>query len=211
MNTPTDKQRTMEQARNRKTLSLGSGTVLLGTVTALLLTACGKEEKPAPGSTAPVNEEELITTVKAVFVGSGSDTAVFQWEDLDGAGGSAPIITGDTLLPSATYTAHLLLLNASASPIDTTSLEVLAEATQHQFFFSTTGGALAWTGYGDADANGRPLGLITMWATTASGQGSLRIILRHQPNKDGAGVSAGDITNAGGETDIEVAIPYAVQ
>ena len=37
---------------------------------------------------------------------------------------------------------------------------------------------------------------------------SMTVILRHEPDKAGAGVSDGDITNAGGETDIEVTFPF---
>ena len=36
------------------------------------------------------------------------------------------------------------------------------------------------------------------------GNGTITVILRHEPDKDASGVSNGDITNAGGETDIEV-------
>ncbi|HBK71516.1 MAG TPA: type 1 periplasmic binding fold superfamily protein, partial [Flavobacteriaceae bacterium] len=36
-------------------------------------------------------------------------------------------------------------------------------------------------------------------------------ILRHEPNKSASGVSDGDITNAGGETDIEVIFNITVQ
>lgn len=47
--------------------------------------------------------------------------------------------------------------------------------------------------------------------TGATSNGSLKITLKHQPNKSGTNVSIGDITNAGGETDIEVTLPIVVQ
>ena len=37
---------------------------------------------------------------------------------------------------------------------------------------------------------------------------SMTVILRHEADKAGAGVSDSDITNAGGETDIEVTFPF---
>jgi len=37
------------------------------------------------------------------------------------------------------------------------------------------------------------------------------ITLRHEPAKDATGVSDGDITNAGGETDISVNFPVEIQ
>lgn len=178
----------------------------------LILSACKKEKPAGPTASPPPNEEELITTVKAIFVHAVTgDTAVASWVDLDGDGGNAPVISGALLQPGATYAMHLLLLNQSVSPADTISNEVVAEAEAHQFFFSTTGSALQWQNYGDADANGLPLGLLTGWTTSTPGAGDLTIILRHQPNKGAAGVSAGSITNAGGETDIAVTLPYVVQ
>ncbi len=178
----------------------------------LLASSCRKDEDDDHHDDHNHGEEELITTVRAAFtpVGGGAP-AVFSWVDADGDGGNAPVITGDTLLPGTTYNAMLLLLNESVSPVDTVSNEVAAEAAAHQFFFSTTGGSLAWSAYGDSDPNGRPIGLLSTWATTGAGSGQLRIILRHELNKAAAGVSGGDITNAGGSTDIDVAMPYWVQ
>jgi hypothetical protein len=47
-----------------------------------------------------------------------------------------------------------------------------------------------------------PIGLDFSFATwTAGGAGTLRITLRHLPNKSATGVASGDITNADGETD----------
>lgn len=59
-------------------------------------------------------------------------------------------------------------------------------------------------GYADADANGKPIGLKTILNTGGASSGTLKIILRHQADKNAAGVSNGNPTNAGGETDIEV-------
>ena len=36
-------------------------------------------------------------------------------------------------------------------------------------------------------------------------------MLRHEPDKSAAGVSSGDITNAGGETDIEVSFNVIIE
>ena len=40
---------------------------------------------------------------------------------------------------------------------------------------------------------------------------SYTITLRHEPAKTATGVSGGDITNAGGETDIEVVFDVTVE
>ncbi len=56
------------------------------------------------------------------------------------------------------------------------------------------------------DGNGNPVGLTFNLTTGDATTGSVTIILRHEPMKDASGVSDGDITNAGGETDISVTI-----
>ncbi|MFT7376933.1 MAG: hypothetical protein ACI88Z_000758, partial [Sphingobacteriales bacterium] len=56
-----------------------------------------------------------------------------------------------------------------------------------------------------------PLGLQTTITTTDVGNGTLTVILRHEPNKSASGVANGDISNAGGETDIEVTFNITVQ
>lgn len=199
----------MKSTRNNRKTVFQAGFAL---AVLLMLAGCEKEKKETPRSNQPPNEEELITTVRAYFVHSVTgDTTEFSWVDLDGDGGNAPVITGGTLQAGSSYAMSVLLLDESGSPADTISNEVAAEAEEHQFFFSANGGALTWLSYADADANGMPIGLASVWATAAAGSGEVTIILRHEPNKGAAGVSAGDITNAGGETDIEVAIPYVVQ
>ena len=177
----------------------------------LILNSCKKDDDENPTPTTPVNEEEVITSLYLALVPmGGGDTAIFSFVDLDGDGGNAPVITPDTLVGGTQYTASILLLNESETPADTISNEVADEAEEHQFFFSTTGGSLSWDSYSDTDADGNPIGLVSQWSTHAAGSGELQVVLRHEPDKFGANVSAGDITNAGGETDIEVMIPYVV-
>lgn len=56
----------------------------------------------------------------------------------------------------------------------------------------------------DNDGAGYPLGIKSQFTTKKWGDYTLQVILRHQPDKNAEGVSDGDPTNAGGETDIEV-------
>ena len=88
--------------------------------------------------------------------------------------------------------------------------EVAEEDDEHQFFFSSTVAGVS-VAYNDADGDGNPLGLANTVTTGAAGSGTLTVILRHEPDKNADGVSGGDISNAGGETDIEVAFPIEVQ
>ncbi len=171
---------------------------------------CNKEEDP-PAPEQPVEQPEVFTTVKVVFtdtepIGGVYETFELIHKDLDGAGGNDPVIVADTIPAGRYYNVSINLRNESVWPaVDLTS-QVQAEATQHQFFFEYTDLALTISG-SDLDANGKPLGLTFNVYTHAPSEGQLSITLRHDPDKDAEGVEAGDITNAGGNTDLEVEIP----
>ena len=96
-----------------------------------------------------------------------------------------------------------MVLNELEDPADNITAEVQAEDEDHQFFYTPTNN-IATIAYTDQDANGNPVGLTFTVTTTAATTGNLTVVLRHEPNKSATGVSDGDITNAGGETDIEV-------
>jgi hypothetical protein len=157
------------------------------------------------------NEEEVITTLHYNLSPIGGGTPVLlTFQDLDGDGGNAPTITSGTLELNKTYTGTIVLLNETINPVDSISLEVAEEDADHQFFFESTVGGLS-VQYTDMDDDGNPLGLSNTLTTTTAGSGTLKITLRHEPNKFSTGVSAGDISNAGGETDIEVSFNIDVQ
>jgi hypothetical protein len=84
------------------------------------------------------------------------------------------------------------------------------EKEEHQFFFTPAGLMLNVT-YLDMDSLGYPVGVLTTIGTFQDATGTLRVTLRHMPDKAAAGVSDGDITNAGGETDIEVTFPITIE
>ncbi len=157
-----------------------------------------------------VNEEEVITTLEYTLSADGMEDVVLRFEDLDGDGGNAPTITGGTLAANTGYTGTIVLLNEQEDPAENITEEIEEEDLEHQFFFQTTVDGLS-IGYTDKDANGDPLGLSTSIRTSDAGSGTLTVILRHEPDKKADGVSGGDITNAGGETDIEVSFDIDVQ
>lgn len=164
----------------------------------LTLTGCAKEEPIIP------NEEELITTVKITFTPSqGGDARVFQYQDLDGEGGNAPTVTAEALQANTAYNMSVEFQNESTDPVDNITDEVQEEGVDHQLFYSFTGG-IGTLVYADQDDNGNPIGLQNTFTTGNASTGNMTLTLKHQPDKNAAGVKNGDITNAGGETDVEV-------
>ena len=177
----------------------------------LLAPACRKGADDPIAPSPPVHEEEVVTTVRIDLQSTGgAQHRTFIYRDPDGDGGAAPIITADTLSADTLYTAHVHFLNESVDPAEDITHEIEEEGTSHQVFHIVSGAPLTIT-YADADANGHPIGLQCMWAAGPAGSGTLTLVLRHGPQKDAPGVADGDITLAGGETDISVEFPVVVE
>ncbi len=172
----------------------------------MLSSSCKKDDPVIP------HEEELITTLIYTLTPVAGGTAVeMTFRDLDGDGGNAPVITGGTLQANTVYNGSLKLLNESEAPAEDITEEIEEEDHHHQFFFSVAGGLEMDISYADQDSDGRPLGLLTTVDAGNVSSGQLTITLRHEPNKSAAGVADGDITNAGGETDIEVTFDVDIE
>ena len=167
------------------------------------ITSC-KDDDPVDD-----NVEELITTL-VYTLNDGTSDVVFTFTDLDGDGGDAPVIINGTLAANTTYTGSMELRNDSENPAEDITEEIEEEDEEHQFFFAVSG-ANATIAYSDMDADGNPIGLSSTLTTGDASTGTMTITLRHEPAKDGAGVSDGDISNAGGETDIEVTFDVTIQ
>lgn len=169
-----------------------------------VLSSCDKDPKVP-------NEEELITTLIFTLTPSeGGAPVVFSFQDLDGDGGQDPEIVQGILQDSTSYDGVIQLLNESVSPVEDITTEVEEEAEDHQFFYLFSG-AFVYGSYTDQDANSHPIGITTRLTTGAVSQGMMTIILRHLPDKSADGVSNSDITNAGGETDIEVSFMLTIE
>lgn len=171
-----------------------------------VFTACDSDDPE------PVNEEELITTVELTFTNDNdaSDVVTASFIDLDGEGGNDPIIDNISLMANATYTLTVKFLNEEETPAEDITEEVEEEDEDHQVFYVATGAEFTYA-YGDQDSNQNPLGLTGTVTTGAASNGTLQVILIHEPNKTASGVSAGDITNAGGEADIDVTFNLSIQ
>ena len=167
----------------------------------LVVVGC-KKDKVKPADPTPTNETELITTLELKFSGKGvlgnDTTFVVIFNDPDGDGGNAAT-QFDTihLLKNSSYNVEVTLLDKSKTPADTISNEVLEEANDHLFFYSSNPIGLVNVAITDKDGNGKNLGLKSTWTTTNAGPGKVKVKLMHQPGvKDG--------TSATGNTDVEV-------
>ena len=177
--------------------------IALLVIPAIFSTSCSNDD-------APVNEEEVITTVRTTLTGGGQVITLTS-RDLDGDGPNAPVVTvSGNLVAGTTYMGSTTFLNELANPAEDITAEVEEEGTDHQIFYQLAS-SLGTVTYTDTDANGKPIGLdFTLVAGTSGTTGTLTVTLRHLPNKSASGVATGDITNAGGNTDAEVSFPVTV-
>lgn len=156
------------------------------------------------------NDGELITTLELKFSGKGvvnnDTTFVVTFDDPYGDGGNAPIkLDQINLLKNTDYSVELTLLDKSKTQYDTISNEVLEEADDHLFFYSSNPVDRLNITITDKDTKGRNLGLRSIWKTnTAAGSGKVKVKLMHQPGvKDGK--------SEVGDTDVEVDFPIIVK
>jgi hypothetical protein len=178
---------------------------LFSTIIAMTLTSCSSNDPEI------INEEELITTLRVTLTPQGGGTAVtLQLQDLDGDGPNTPVTTvSGPLLANKTYTGVTQVLNEAVSPTEDITLEVKEEGDEHQFFY-TFSNSNATATYTDQDKNNRPIGITFNLTTTNVGIVAMTVTLRHEPNKTAVGVSTGNITNAGGETDVQATFNLTV-
>ncbi|MHB1278994.1 MAG: hypothetical protein ACYC1Q_11430 [Bacteroidia bacterium] len=172
----------------------------------VLMIGCKKDDDKVNNPPPIINEQEIITTMTLHFVDSSNSANSYSatFRDPDGDGGASyDIFDSIKLEANKTWFTTLILLNETASPVDTISNDVLDEAVDHLVCF-TPSGTSAMVTITDLDGNGLPLGLQSKWKTGSAGTGTMQIILRHQPGtKDG--------TCTPGESDIDVTFPVIVQ
>lgn len=127
-----------------------------------------------------INEEELITTVIITFTDEATTQQyVFRAQDTNGDGSVDEVVT-DTL-PAASVFAVSARFRNDINGIEITD-EVAEEAGEHLVCLEATGLELD-IGQPDVDGNGDPLGLEMTAISGVAGTGSLRVQLRHEPDK----------------------------
>ena len=152
-----------------------------------------------------INDEELITTVILTLTPDSGDQVVLTTIDLDGVGPDEPVTTVvGNFSENTIYDGTVAFLDESGEEVEDITLEVIEEADEHQVFYEIQEGLNIDIMYNDdqQDSQGNPIGVQIILTTGAASTGILKVTLRHEPNKSAEGVSDGDITNAGGETDI---------
>lgn len=170
----------------------------------LAFAACSGDDDPEPEE-----DNELITTVTYALTpaaGSTAPAATITWEDLDGAGGAAPVISGGPLALRAntTYTGTVTLLDKTKTPAANVTDEVAKEKEDHLFFYEPAPAGLLTVTRTDKDAKNLEVGLTTRLVTTAAATGTLKITLRHQPGTKNGTAGPGDV-------DVEATVPVTVQ
>lgn len=174
-------------------------------LTGLVVTACKKDDDLVPVPPAVENESEVITTMTLTFVDAAGvqPTVSATFRDPDGDGGNGPDVFDTIRLASnTTYNTSILLLNETTAPADTISNEVLEEGAEHLFCF-TSAGANVTIQRTDTDGT-YEIGLQSDWTTAAASNGTVQVILKHQP-----GVKDGTCTP--GERDIDVSFVTEIQ
>jgi len=169
-------------------------------LSAFMFTACSDDDDAAPQI---INEEEVITTVNITLTDSNGNIKNLSFVDPDGDGPNDPIPNADDLDANTEYTGTIEFLNELETPAEDITAEVAEEDDEHQVFYVPSSSLNATVVYNDQDANGNPVGLDFTLTTVDAGSGTLTVTLIHEPIKDAEGVSDGDPTNAGGETDVE--------
>ena len=152
------------------------------------------------------HEHDAPTKVQLIFVESLTNTAVgtYTWEDADGIGGNPPSIIDTIKLAAAkSYKVNVMLYAKLEGVLDNITSEIVAQKNDHLFVFKNSS-ANVTVAITDKDANNLAVGLESLWTTGAASNGSINIVLRHQPGvKDG--------TETPGDTDIDIVYPVIIQ
>jgi hypothetical protein len=185
--------------------------LLLVASSLLFLSSCKKDDPK------PENIPEAITKATLTFTPAGGAAVIVTATDPDGDGPLPRTLSGPVnLVKNVSYTLKIILINELAKPTDPEydiTEEVEEEADEHMFFFAWTNNTFSnptgngnvdnrsdAVNYVDTDTKGLPLGLETSWTTiNASGNGTFRVILKHQPDLKSATTTSND-----GESDLDV-------
>lgn len=187
--------------------------ILFLLIAVTILVSCKKDNPDPPIATPPpVNEEEVITSAVLSFTNQANqEVVVWSVSDPDGDGGNAPIFSVSPLNANSVYSLEIEFFNETVNPIEDITEEIEEEGDEHQIFYQVNSAFNISIVYDDSDINGQPIGLKCIVTTGEAGNGDLIVTLIHEPQKDASGVSTGDISLAGGETDFEITFSGVIE
>lgn len=152
-------------------------------------TSC-KDENPEPSETEEIASARLVLEPE----GKGQLVTINYSEDAQSPSA--------LLNASTTYNGTLTFFDPEGNDI---TAEISQEADMHEVFYEPSSGLGLTVQKTDTDSKGRPVGLATTITTTNPSTGTLRVRLKHQPNKS----TPSDVNK--GETDLDMTINVTVQ
>ncbi len=171
---------------------------------AWFLTACnGKEQSVAP----TVDNEALTTaTLQLTNKANPADVATATIENLTAMTVDFSQATL-RLKAGTTYSGQILQADKSQTPADDATLEIRERLNEHLFVYTPAPASLLTVTITDKDTNPAPgpypVGLTFDVVTGPAGTGTLRVVLKHQPNtKNGQA--------APGSTDLDTTYPVVI-
>jgi hypothetical protein len=149
-------------------------TTFLKVLAFAAMVGCKKETPPNE------QEHEAITTI-SLIMNAGAVRDTFQFDDPDGDGGLPPNRL-DTIRLSlnTSYQVEIKLFNKTKNPVEELTPVIKQQAISHEFFYLPEQLSLLVTKT-DLDNVGLPLGIMSVWQTSAPDTGFVRIRLMHKP------------------------------
>lgn len=174
------------------------------TAPVLLFSACSKDD------VAEENSNEVITTIELKFTERGTTNELsFEWEDLDGVGGQNPEIDNILLAPNKTYDLEIEFYDKTKNPEVDISEEIEEEGDVHRIYLEPSAESNISVSNVDLDKNQKPLGLNAEVQTGESGNGTLKLTLKHYEN--GGKESADPVTSTKSSTDATVSFNTLIE
>ena len=161
-----------------------------------LVYSCSKDDPDA------VNQQEYISNVVLKVQSSDGSSQTVNWDI------SEQNTQSINLKANSDYKVEVSFLNNSdPSDIDDVTLEVIEEADQHQVFYEFASVSVDVTSASDDVKDGsRGVLIKSIWNASASGAGTVRVYLIHQPTNY-SGTTREDI---GGFNDVSIDIPITI-
>lgn len=170
--------------------------VLLGVITVLAASACSES------STVPDEGDHGVISMVIIEAvpSAGGDTLRATWRDLDGPGGTSPLIDTVRWVHNVEYQVQARLFSGA----DEISSVIDGEKTQHQFLWDINGMSFSF-GTQDWDSTPKLYARRVTVVVMDSGEGALVVQLFHY--EDGADKVNGE---PGDEADIDLTFPLKV-